>query len=234
MISAQIWWIGLKVEMWLKLRPFVALSTGCIWIPEAAAPQIIWMNLPSWCSPGWNQSSLSPVRPVASRPSRPGSEPNEEQRWIWRAWPALQVLCAEHVHPSKQQFPERVKMWTFNHNSIKICVLCDVIFTLTEHCCQLVYTRWSVNQHKHALQRQVVTENTGVLLRREGRRHLEKLPFAIFGSPGGRNVCRKHKTQRGLAHASRPAVIIQHKDTFSRWWEQTQKGDGMISESILS
>lgn len=31
-----------------------------------------------------------------------------------------------------------------------------------------------------------------------------------------------------------PAVIIQHKETFSRCWEQIQKGDGMISESFPS
>lgn len=136
-------------------------------------------HLPSWRSPGWNQSSLSPVRPVAFQPSQPGSEPNEVGRWTWRAWLALQVLCADHIHPSKQQFPKRVKKGTFNHNSIKVCGLSDVIFTLTEHCCQLVYTWWSVNQHKHVLQRQVVTENTGVLLRWEGRRHLEKLPSVV-------------------------------------------------------
>lgn len=76
-------------------------------------------HLPSWRSPGWNRSSLCPVQPVASRPSQPCSEPNAEGRWTWRASPALQVLCAEHVHPLKQQFPKRMKTVTFKNNSIK-------------------------------------------------------------------------------------------------------------------
>lgn len=99
--------------------------------------------LPPWRSPGWNRSSLCPGRPVVSRPSQPCSGPNAEGRWLWRASPALQVLRAEHVRPSKQQFPKGImkkkKLWLLNTTAENCRLtqqgtkyrLCEVSQTLT-------------------------------------------------------------------------------------------------------
>lgn len=87
-----------------------------------------------------------------------------------------------------------------------------------------------LTDYKHVLQRQVMTENTGVLLKWEGTWKNLPLLFAIFASSGEWSVCQKHKHTH-----QKPAVIVQQQQHIQSmpWqsWEQTQNGDGMISAS---
>lgn len=207
-------------------------------------------HLPSWRSPGWNRNSLCPVQPAASRPSQPCSEPNAEGRWTWRVSPTLQVLCAEHVHPSKQQFPKIMKTVTFKYNGIKKCGsvdslsngrnrngrLYDVSQRLTKQNVSIsTHEGLSINMLVLIDRLQACAAETShdreyrctIKVRRKkalGKTSLSCLPFLPHQVSG---AC--------VRNTNPPVVIVQQQRDIqsmpSQCWEQTQNGDGMISAS---
>lgn len=93
--------------------------------------------------------------------------------------------------------------------------------------------RWLTDHNKQ--QRRVTRENTGVGLKWERRRHLEKLLSVVcrFCPLRWGRACRKHKPRR-----HRPAVIVQQQwdvqSTLWRSWEQAQNGEAMFFRILPS
>lgn len=138
----------------------------------------------------------------------------QQHKRKWDRW-LTQQRKTYRLYNVSQRLPKQNKVSVIPHVGVfQSTCLCR----LTEH-------------NKHVLQRRVMTENTGVLWKWEGKSHLEELlsVACLFSPHQASRVCAGHTKH---TH-QKPAVIAQQQQDLQLmpWWrwELIQNCDGMIS-----